>query len=67
LNRELTLFVSTKVGIGLKIQALPHAVDAGSPVGLVDDKKGPSISAKSLISNYFLVGGAGFEPATPAV
>jgi hypothetical protein len=30
-------------------------------------KKGPGISAKSLISNIVLVGGAGFEPATPAV
>jgi hypothetical protein len=30
-------------------------------------KKAPGISAKCLISNRFLVGGAGFEPATPAV
>jgi hypothetical protein len=31
------------------------------------NKKGPGISAESLISNRILVGGAGFEPATPAV
>jgi hypothetical protein len=31
------------------------------------NKKGPGIAAKSLISNNVLVGGAGFEPATPAV
>jgi hypothetical protein len=31
------------------------------------NKKGPGISAKSLISNDVLVGGAGLEPATPAV
>jgi hypothetical protein len=32
-----------------------------------DKKKGQSVTAKALISLYFLVGGAGFEPATPAV
>jgi hypothetical protein len=31
------------------------------------NKKEPGIPAKSLISNDVLVGGAGFEPATPAV
>jgi hypothetical protein len=31
------------------------------------NKKGPGISAKSLFSKAVLVGGAGFEPATPAV
>ena len=32
-----------------------------------DKKKGQSVTAKALISLTFLVGGAGFEPATPAV
>jgi hypothetical protein len=32
-----------------------------------DKKKGQSVTAKALISLSFLVGGAGFEPATPAV
>jgi len=30
-------------------------------------KKGQGVSAKALIRNAILVGGAGFEPATPAV
>ena len=30
-------------------------------------KKGLEHEAKSFISNLILVGGAGFEPATPAV
>jgi hypothetical protein len=30
-------------------------------------KKGPGISAKSLIQNPLMVGGASFELATPAV